>query len=152
MYLRFDKKTRQIIRFYLNDDKVLSDIPKDELAEVSDSLIDDVNTNGYNMYLKDGTLGKGDFLPEEIQIELANEQKKLTRNEKIDAIEVDFYGVIYQGDLKSQDAMIRTISALQDGETVNWLAKDNSIHNLSKADLQMILTQAVKQMNLIWIQ
>ena len=75
---------------------------------------------------------------------------KSERQNKVDNIEVEYNGVIYQGDELSQTRMARAISAMDDNETIEWVAKDNSIQILSKADLSAILKEAGIKQTQIW--
>ena len=78
---------------------------------------------------------------------------KQTRQVKIDAIEVTYKGVIYQGDETSQTRMTKAITALPDSTTtVPWTAKNNTIQNLTKVDLQVILLDAGTQQSVLWNQ
>ena len=76
---------------------------------------------------------------------------KQDRQTKIDAIEVTYKGVVYQGDETSQNRMTKAITALPDNTTtVPWTAKDNTIQNLTKIDLQAILLDAGTQQSVLW--
>lgn len=67
-------------------------------------------------------------------------------------IEVEYNGVIYQGDETSQDRMSRAINGLPDEvSTIYWKAKDNSVLALNKLDLKKILYLAVQEQTKIWI-
>jgi len=76
---------------------------------------------------------------------------KQARQAKLDAIEVTYKGVVYQGDETSQNRMTKAITALPDNTTtVPWTAKDNTIHILTKLDLQAILLDAGTQQSVLW--
>ena len=75
---------------------------------------------------------------------------KYERQNKVDNIEVIHNEVVYQGDELSQTRMARAISVMDDDETTQWVAKDNSIHTLNKADLSAILKEAGIKQTLIW--
>lgn len=67
-------------------------------------------------------------------------------------IEVEYNGVIYQGDETSQDRMSRAINGLPDEvSTIYWKAKDNSVLALNKLDLKKILYLAVQEQTKIWV-
>lgn len=67
-------------------------------------------------------------------------------------IEVEYNGVIYQGDETSQDRMSRAINGLPDEvSTIYWKAKDNSALALNKLDLKKILYLAVQEQTKIWV-
>lgn len=75
---------------------------------------------------------------------------KSDRQNKVDNLEVEHNGVIYQGDELSQTRIARAISVMDDNETTEWVAKDNSIQTLNKADLSAILKEAGIKQTLIW--
>jgi len=78
---------------------------------------------------------------------------KQDRQQKVDAIEVTYKGVVYQGNEISQNRMTKAITALPDNTTtVPWTAKDNTVHNLTKVDLQAILLDAGTQQSVLWNQ
>ena len=69
----------------------------------------------------------------------------------VKVIEVEYDGVIYQGDETSQDRMSRAINGLPDDiATILWRAKDNSSHQLTRLDLKEILFLAVQEQTKIW--
>jgi hypothetical protein len=68
---------------------------------------------------------------------------KAERQTKVDNIEVEYLGVIYQGDEISQTRLARAITSLpNDTQTVFWVAKDNSVNGLVRSQLQDILLLA----------
>lgn len=70
----------------------------------------------------------------------------------VKAIEVEYDGVIYQGDETSQDRISRAINSLPDEvSTIYWKAKDNSAHALNKLDLKKILYLAVQEQTKILV-
>lgn len=76
---------------------------------------------------------------------------KENRQKAVDTIEVTYNAVIYQGDETSQGRMARAIIGLPDNvATINWVAKDNTVHALNKIDLQTILANAGTQQANIW--
>lgn len=75
---------------------------------------------------------------------------KQQRQEAVDAIIVEHNGKEFQGDEVSQDRMARAILSLSDEDTINWVAYDNTEIEMTKADLQTILTQAREQQSSIW--
>lgn len=77
-------------------------------------------------------------------------QWKAERQSKVDNIEVELNGVVYQGDETSQTRVARAVSAMEDIDTVMWVAKDNSVNELSKEDLKYILREAGIKQTLIW--
>ena len=77
-------------------------------------------------------------------------QWKAERQSKVDNIEVELNGVIYQGDETSQTRIARAVSVMEDTDTTMWVAKDNSVNELPKADLKYILKEAGIKQTLIW--
>lgn len=76
---------------------------------------------------------------------------KIARQIKVDAIEVTYNDVVYQGDEKAQTRMARSITALPDDvTTVPWTAKDDTVHLLTKTDLRAILLDAGSQQSILW--
>ena len=78
---------------------------------------------------------------------------KENRQKLVDAIEVTYNGATYQGDEKSQERINRAItgiSAMPVGHTIEWTAKDNTLHLLSKDDFLAILIDAGQQQSAIW--
>lgn len=96
--------------------------------------------------------------PEYTEAEIAEAGKKkaildwkAARQALVDAIEVELGGVVYQGDEVSQTRMARAIVAMPDATTtIEWIAKDNTAHALTKADLSQILLLAGIKQAAIW--
>ena len=78
---------------------------------------------------------------------------KQDRQQKVDAIEVTYNDIVYQGDETSQTRMTKAITALPDDDTtIDWTAKDNSTQSLTRVDLKAILLDAGTQQSKIWNQ
>ena len=75
---------------------------------------------------------------------------KSERQNKVDNLEVVHNDIVYQGDEVSQTRIARAIAVMDDTETTQWVAKDNSIQTLNKADLSAILKEAGIKQTLIW--
>ncbi len=76
---------------------------------------------------------------------------KANRQTEVDNLEVIHNGVIYQGDEVSQTRMARAIAVMSDSDIfTGWVAKDNTSHDLTKADLLAILKDAGTQQSAIW--
>lgn len=87
-------------------------------------------------------------------VEIDRKEFKKNRQELLENFEVTHDGVIYQADEVSQDRMARAIVAMETfpaETTINWIAKDNSIHSLTRADLQAMLGLAGTAQANIWI-
>ena len=79
--------------------------------------------------------------------------KQITKRDRqilVDNIEVTYKGIVYQGDEVSQSRLSRAITGLSDSVSIQWKAKDNSIRELTKADLKEILFLAVQKQTEIW--
>ncbi len=66
------------------------------------------------------------------------------------SIEVLYNGTVYQGDEISQDRMSRAIVGMDDDDTIEWKAKDNSKVTLLKSDLKQILRLAGIEQTKLW--
>ena len=76
---------------------------------------------------------------------------KANRAIHVENIEVEYNGVVYQGDETSQDRMSRAINGLPDDvTTISWKAKDNSSQELTRLDLKEILFLAGQEQTRIW--
>ena len=76
---------------------------------------------------------------------------KANRTVAVENIEVEYNGVVYQGDETSQDRMSRAINGLPDDvTTISWRAEDNSSHELTRVDLKEILFMAGQEQTRIW--
>ena len=80
--------------------------------------------------------------------------KQTSKNNRtilVENIEVEYNGVVYQGDETSQDRISRAINGLQDDITTkSWKAKDNSSRELTRLDLKEILFLAGQEQTRIW--
>ena len=76
---------------------------------------------------------------------------KANRTILVENIEVEYNGVVYQGDETSQDRLSRAINGLPDDTTtISWKAKDNSSQELTRLDLKEILFLAGQEQTRIW--
>lgn len=87
---------------------------------------------------------------ERIKKETEYQNWKTERQNKVDNLEITHNDIIYQGDETSQIRMSRAISVMNDTETTEWVAKDNSIQILNKSDLSDILKEAGIRQTQIW--
>lgn len=80
-----------------------------------------------------------------------NAAKKENRHVLVDSIEVEYNGILYQGDEESQNRMSRAINGLPDDmTTISWKASDNSSQELTRVDLKEILFLAGQEQTRIW--
>lgn len=107
-------------------------------------------------WINNGGIVEPEFTPEESAEKQYQEELtswKQQRQVAVDNIEVTYNNVVYQGDEVSQTRMSRAIAALPDDvTTIDWVAKDNSVRQLNKGDLQAILVDAGIQQSAIWNQ
>lgn len=89
------------------------------------------------------------FSEEEIALkELLTAKKE--REEYVSKIIVTVDGMLFDGDETSQDRMSRSIVALNDEETVQWVLADNSIAQVTKEQLRKALRLAGEAQTSIW--
>lgn len=76
---------------------------------------------------------------------------KSQREKLVSSIEVSLDGVVFQGDEISQNRMSNAINGLPDeSTTIDWVAKDNTVHQLNKANLKRLLFLAGTEQSEIW--
>lgn len=74
------------------------------------------------------------------------ESNKIEKIRLVSNIEVEYKGILYQGDETSQDRISRAINGLpNDVTTISWKAKDNSSQELTRLDLKEILFLAIQE-------
>lgn len=99
------------------------------------------------LFYDNGTL----FFVENLDLEYILLQIKNNRTTLVENIEVEYNGVVYQGDETSQDRMSRAVNGLpNDTTTISWKAKDNSSQELNRLDLKEILFLAGQEQTRIW--
>lgn len=75
---------------------------------------------------------------------------KAERAEYVSRIVVEVDGMKFDGDETSQDRMARSIVALNDSETVQWVLADNTIAQVTKEQLRQALRLAGEAQTSIW--
>lgn len=75
---------------------------------------------------------------------------KEQRAEFVSKIIVTVDGMAFDGDETSQDRMARSIVALEDGETVQWVLADNTIAQVTKEQLRQALRMSGEAQTAIW--
>lgn len=101
---------------------------------------------------KGGWYLKG-FAPKFTEEELAAKEllkAKEERAEYVSKIVVEVDGMKFDGDETSQDRMARSIVALNDGETVQWVLADNTIAQVTKEQLRQALRMSGEAQTAIW--
>ena len=133
------------IKQFTRCDETEIELYQSEYIEYSeDSFEFDSN---YNYKVEDGQVIKTERNDAAYLIQVS----KANRTTLVENIEVEYNGVIYQGDETSQDRMSRAINGLPDDTTtVSWKAKDNSSQELNRLDLKEILFLAGQEQTRIW--
>ena len=75
---------------------------------------------------------------------------KEERAEYVSKIVVEVDGMLFDGDETSQDRMARSIIALDLGEKVQWVLADNTIAQVTRAQLREALRKAGEAQTAIW--
>lgn len=75
---------------------------------------------------------------------------KAEREEYVSKIVVEVDGMMFDGDEVSQDRMARSIIALDLGEKVQWVLADNTIAQVTRAQLREALRKAGTAQTAIW--
>lgn len=101
-------------------------------------------------WIKGIVCAQNDIKNESYEKRLEDQIKKNKRQEVVCSIEVVYNGIIYQGDELSQDRMSRNIVGMDDDDTIEWKAKDNSKVTLLKSDLKQILRLACIEQTKLW--
>lgn len=141
MKIAVDKTTKKIV-----------DILPDNATESNKFVVN----NGYaflevteDVFLVDGSFR--DLTEDELS-PIVSEENKNIRTQAVRNIEVEHQGIIYEGDETSQNRMSRAISGMEDGDTINWIAKDDSIQILTKTALKAILRKAGIEQTKLWVK
>ena len=88
--------------------------------------------------------------PQELIDKEALIKAKEERADYVSKIIVEVDGMKFDGDETSQDRMARSIVALNDGETVQWVLADNTIAQVTKEQLRQALRLAGEAQTAIW--
>lgn len=83
------------------------------------------------------------------------EQRRITsakkdREKYVSQIVVDVDGLKFDGDEVSQDRMARSIVALNENETVQWVLADNTVAQITKDQLRQALRLSGEAQTNIW--
>lgn len=91
--------------------------------------------------------------PKKTEEELSKEKiinAKIERANYVSKLIVEVDGLKFDGDETSQDRMARSIVALNDGETIQWILADNTIVNVTKEQLRQALRLSGEAQTAIW--
>ena len=90
-------------------------------------------------------------IPPKSEEQLRAEWKK-ERAAAVAAITVEVDGMLFQGDEISQTRMARSVSVMEDGETIRWVLVDNTPVLVTKAQLREALRLAGIRQSELWVQ
>lgn len=76
---------------------------------------------------------------------------KVERKARVDALEVEVDGLVFQGNEISQGRMLRRADTLNGDETADWVLADNTVVQVTSAQLRAAARAAVDEMGRIWI-
>jgi hypothetical protein len=124
-------------------------------STTKDSTYSEPCCTGKYWFPKYVELVNGIYEPASNYIEWANYSNAVTewhkdRDEKMDALTVTLDGVVYQANETSQMRMTNAATALEAGETVPWVAKDNTVHDLTATHLISLKRAAGKEQAKLW--
>lgn len=144
----FDKNGNPLIEFI--EHEKLNDAPNtlSKYAECAQWC------NENNAYIED----KGDYyevvaIPEPTEAELVEQalvQAKVVRADAVEKIVVEVDGMLFDGDEVSQGRMARSAVAMTDEETITWVLHDNTIAQVTKAQLLQALRLAGEEQTRLW--
>lgn len=77
---------------------------------------------------------------------------RLRRQAEVDAIVVEVDGLRFQGDETSQGRMLRRADTLNGEETADWVLADNTVTQVTSAQLRAAARAAVDEMSRIWLE
>lgn len=91
--------------------------------------------------------------PEEIEAARLAEAKRL-RAAKVAAITVEVDGMVFDGDETAQSRMARAITAAETSglDKTTWVLADNTVSEVTKAQLQQALSKAMIAMGEVWTE
>lgn len=91
--------------------------------------------------------------PEEIEAKQLEEAKRL-RAAKVEAITVEVDGMVFDGNEPAQSRMTRAITAAETAglESTVWVLADNTVAEVTKAQLQQALSKAMLAMAEVWTE
>lgn len=90
-------------------------------------------------------------IPAKTEEQLRAEWKQ-ERAAAVAAITVEVDGMVFQGDETSQTRMSRSLSVMNDSETIRWVLADNTPVQVSKAQLVEALRLAGAEQAKLWVQ
>lgn len=93
-------------------------------------------------------------IPEPTDEEIAARELAQAKAERADAVSqiiVEVDGLKFDGDETSQQRMARSIVALEDGETMPWVLYDNTVSEVTKAQLKQALRLAGIKQSELWV-
>lgn len=97
------------------------------------------------------TYSERELAPEEQEAQNLAIAKRL-RAAKVAAITVEVDGMVFDGDEMAQSRMARAITAAETSglDKTTWVLADNTVSEVTKAQLQQALTKAMLAMSELW--
>ena len=91
--------------------------------------------------------------PEEIEADRLDEAKRL-RAAKVAAITVEVDGMVFDGDEMAQSRMARAVTAAETAglDKTVWVLADNTVAEVTRAQLQQALSKAMLAMAEVWTE
>lgn len=81
----------------------------------------------------------------------ARQVDRIRRQTEVDAIVVVVGDLAFQGDETSQGRMLRRADTMDGEETVDWVLADNTVAQVTSAQLRAAARAAVDEMSRIWL-
>ena len=76
---------------------------------------------------------------------------KMRRQSLVDEITVRIDGMLFQCDELSQGRMLRRAETMEVDETADWVLADNTVVQVTSAQLRAAAREAVDEMGRIWV-
>lgn len=82
------------------------------------------------------------------------EEAKRVRAAKVEAITIEVDGMVFDGNEPAQSRMTRAITAAETAglESTAWVLADNTVAEVTKAQLQQALAKAMLAMSKVWTE
>ena len=107
-------------------------------------------------WIAEGNIPEPEFTEEELEAQAtvqAIAEYKASRQEAVNNIKVTTEaGNTFDGDETSQTRMVRAASLMDDVEVTNWVLADNTVIEVSKAELMEAAKLAGQEQTRLWIK
>lgn len=109
-----------------------------------------LNLSDYSILTYESYLETEHYSQVEGQIEYG--KLKETRDKDVKAITVEVDGLVFNGDEESQNRMSRAVAAAEDlDETIFWKLANNTVHEVTAAQLKSALRLAGRRQTQLWM-